>query len=358
MNPSRSRAGSRLSPTLATLALVALAVTAAPSTTLAQSRAPDHMVVRSDKVMGTRVTVSIWSDDEKAAAAAIAAVLDEFRRIDRLMTTWHKDSEVSRVNAAAGSSAVQVSDEVLMVIDKALEVSRQTSGAFDVTVGAFRGLWKFDQDKDGSIPTRDEVKSRMALIGYKGVAIERARKRVRLARKGMRLTLGGIAKGYAVDRAVALLYDRNFVDFIIQAGGDLYVSGRRGDRNWRVGIRDPRGSRESTFAIAAIENRTFSTSGDYERYLVKDGVRYHHILDPKTGQPARRSRSVTVMAKDAFTADAWSTALFVIGVEKGMPMVEQMPGLEAVFVDAANKVHMSSGLEGKVWVHKQPSPGL
>lgn len=127
---------------------------------------------------------------------------------------------------------------------------------------------------------------------------------------------------------------------------------------WRVGIRDPRGERAAPFAVAPVKDSTFSTSGDYERFVVKDGVRYHHILDPVTGQPATRSRSVTVMARDAMTADAWSTALFVIGPERGMPLVEKMPGIEAVFVGADNKVHVSSGLTGTLVVLKQPTPGI
>lgn len=322
------------------------------------SRAPDHLVVRSAEVMGTRVTVSIWTDDEEKAAQAAGAVFDELRRIDRLMTTWLEDSVVSRINAAAGARAIKVDDEVLAVIRKAQQVSELTGGAFDITVGVFQGLWKFDEDRDGTIPEPAAVRERLPLIGYKNLLVDARKKTVRLRTKGMRITLGGIAKGYAVDRAVSLLGRRGLVDFMLQAGGDLYVSGRRGDRAWRVGIRDPRGSRDSTIAIAELEDRTFSTSGDYERSVIKDGVRYHHILDPATGNPARRSRSVTVMAADAFTADAWSTALFVLGVEKGMALVEETPGVEAVFVDAANQVHISSGLKNKIWLHKQPTPGI
>ncbi|MCG8422194.1 MAG: FAD:protein FMN transferase [Proteobacteria bacterium] len=325
---------------------------------LADTRAPDHVVIRSDKAMGTRVSVSIWTDDEAAAATAAAAVFGEFHRIDHLMTTWLEESQVSRINASAGKGPVKVSDEVLTVLDKALEVSRKSGGAFDITVGVFRGLWKFDQDRDGTIPEMAQVRARLPLVGYRHVVIDRSRKTVFLRKAGMRITLGGIAKGYALDRAVSILHGRGFVDFILQAGGDLYVSGRRGDRAWRVGIRDPRGSHDATFAIAAIEDRTFSTSGDYERHVVKDGVRYHHILDPVTGTPVRRSRSVTVLAKDAITADAWSTALFVMGVERGLPMVEKIPGLDAVFVDTNNKVHVSSGLSGKIWIHRQPTPGI
>lgn len=322
------------------------------------ARAPDHMVIRSAKVMGTRVTVSIWTDNEEAAARGAAAVFAEFKRVDQLMTSWLDDSDVSKINAAAGKDAVRVGDEVLAVIERAQKMSRLSGGAFDITVGAYRGLWKFDQDRDGTIPDPDDVRTRLPLVGYKKLQMNKKAATVKLKKAGMRITLGGIAKGYAVDRSVALLHERGFVDFILQAGGDLYVSGQRGDRKWRVGIRDPRGSADSTFAIAAVQDRTFSTSGDYERSVIKDGVRYHHILDPRTGRPATRSRSVTVMAKDAFTADAWSTALFVMGVQRGMKLVEKNKDIEAVFVDSKNKVHTSSGLKGKVWIHKQPTTGI
>ena len=330
----------------------------AGSAAAAPDAPPDTLIVRSDEAMGTRVTLSLWTDDEVRAARATAAVFEEFRRVDRLMTTWLEDSDVSRINAAAGARAVRVDPEVLKVIRKAQEVARASDGAFDITVGAFRGLWKFDQDKDGTIPDPADVRARLPLVRYQDVLVAAKRRTVKLRRAGMRITLGGIAKGYAVDRAVAMLRARGFVDFILQAGGDLYVAGHRGGRPWRVGIRDPRSERATPFAVAEIEDRTFSTSGDYERSVIKDGVRYHHILDPATGKPVTRSRSVTVMAEDAFTADAWSTALFVMGVEKGMPLVEKMPGLDAVFVDAENRVHVSTGLRARVRVHRQPTPGI
>ena len=348
-------------PSLAAFALAAPALVAmalAPLVADADSRAPDQLMVRSAKAMGTRVTVSLWTDDQTAAAKAAAAVFEEFERVDRLMTSWLDTSDVSRINAAAGKRAVEVDDEVLGVIVRAQEMAATSGGAFDITVGAFRGLWKFDQDRDGSIPASADVKARLPLVGYRSLKVDRRKKQVELTRAGMRITLGGIAKGYAVDRSVALLHKLGFVDFILQAGGDLYVSGQRGDRKWRVGIRDPRGAADATFAIAAIQDQTFSTSGDYERSVVKDGVRYHHILDPRTGNPATRCRSVTVLAKDALTADAWSTALFVMGVQRGLKLVERTKGIEAVFVDAQNKVKVSSGLKDKVWLHKQPTAGI
>ncbi|HWN68615.1 MAG TPA: FAD:protein FMN transferase [Haliangium sp.] len=329
-----------------------------PSPGPAARPGPDQLFVRSASSMGTRVTVSLWTEHEVDAVRAAAIVFDEFRRVDDLMTTWREDSDVSRINAAAGGPPVVVAREVITVIQRAQEVAKATAGAFDITVGAYRGLWKFDEDKDGTIPDPAAVAARLPLVSYRDIRINLARSTVQLRRKGMSITLGGIAKGYAVDRAVKLLHQQGFHDFLLQAGGDLYVSGRRGDRPWRVGIRDPRGDASTPFALVELEDKTFSTSGDYERSVIVDGVRYHHILDPATGRPAMRSRSVTVMTKDAFTADAWDTALFVLGPEKGMALVEKLPDLEAVFVDAQNQVHVSSGLKDKVRVLRPPTPGI
>ncbi len=327
------------------------------------AHADAHKIVRADSAMGTVVQVTFWTDDEPAAAEGAEAVFAEFRRLDAMMTTWDPDSEVSKINAAAGKKkGVKVSDETYAVIERALDVSRRSKGIFDITVGAFSGLWKFDEDMDGTLPDQAEVEKRLKLVGWKHVKLDKKKKTVRLDKKGMKITLGGIAKGYAVDKACKVLWDLGFTDFILQAGGDMYVSGTKGTKAWGVGIRDPRGPREQSFAIAPIEDRSFSTSGDYERGFVKDGVRYHHILDPRTGQPARNSRSVTIRAKDAFTADAWSKVLFILGPDEAMPLVEELNeelgGFDAVFVDDDNDVTMSEGLEGVVKVLAPPTDGV
>ncbi|HLU65061.1 MAG TPA: FAD:protein FMN transferase [Kofleriaceae bacterium] len=340
---------------LAVLILAASGAARADTTSAAPRK--HHFQAQS---MGTVVDLTIWTGDGGLAASAARAVFDEFRRLDQLMSSWVPTSDVSRINAAAGRKAVPVSDEVLRVIQLAQTVSRESGGAFDITIGAYRGLWKFDEDLDGSIPDAKAVAARRRLTGWRGVRVDPRRKTVKLKRKGMAITLGGIAKGYAVDRAAAILRDRGLHDFIVQAGGDLYVSGSKGGQKWRVGIRDPRGARDATFALTEIQNRTFSTSGDYERGFVKDGVRYHHILDPRTGRPASRSRSVTVMATDALTADAWSTALFVLGAERGLALLKKHPELQAVFVDQKNQIHLSAGLslvEGDD-IRKQLKAGL
>lgn len=351
---------------LVVFALATLGVAQAPA--VAQS-SPDRKISYAHKSMGTVIRLTLWTDDQRNAAAARRAVFAEFDRVDKLMSSWREGSDVTKLNAAAGTNKwIAVDPEVFDVISRAQEMARASGGAFDITVGSYRGLWKFDQDRDGSIPSPAAVKARRRLVNYRDVQLDRRRKAVRLRKRGQRITLGGVAKGYAVDRAIALLHQMNFVDFIIQAGGDLYAGGKKGAKFWTVGIRDPRGAREQSFAITQIRNKTFSTSGDYERSVIKDGVRYHHILDPRTGRPADKSRSVTVMADSAMTADMWSTALFVIGARKGIGLVDRNSEIEAVFIDGKNEVKSSKGLElakrpatpapGRVVIVRPPTPGI
>ncbi len=345
----------RTCPALALAALAVALITTAPAR--ADDPPRSHKVVYTDKAMGTIVQVTIWTPDEAAAARAAQAVFKEVHRIDDLMTTW-RDSELFRVNASAGVAAVPVSDETIVVIDRALDISRRSKGIFDITVGAFKGLWKFDEDLDGTLPTPAEVKKRLKLVAWKDVIVDHAKKTVKLRRKGMAITLGGIAKGYAVDRGVAILKGLGLGNFIVQAGGDMYVAGDKAGAPWVVGVRDPRGGRDDSFAVAPVRDHSFSTSGDYERGFVKDGVRYHHILDPRTGQPARASRSVTIMASDAFTADAWSKVMFILGPEQAMKLVEDLPDFDAAWVDSKNQVRVSSGLTKVLKTLHAPTDGI
>ncbi|HEY0254742.1 MAG TPA: FAD:protein FMN transferase [Kofleriaceae bacterium] len=312
-----------------------------------------------DKAMGTNVSVWFWTDREADAAKAAHALFDEMKRLDKEMTTWLPDSDLSKINAAAGDKPVKVSDETIAVIERAVDISKRSNGVFDITVQAFHGLWKFDEDMDGSLPDPEDVKKRLALIGWKDIVVNHAKKTVFLKRKGMAITLGGIAKGYAVDKCVALLKAKSFTDFMVQAGGDMYIAGSKGKDPWVVGIRDPRGAKEAMFALAPIKDHSFSTSGDYERGFVKDGIRYHHILDPRTGQPATASRSVTIRAKDAFTADAWSKVMFIDGPTLGQQLIKdnKLDDFEVVWVDDKNKVTKTPGIEKDLKLLKDPTPG-
>jgi FAD:protein FMN transferase len=332
---------------------------AVPAAPAAPAGGTPTKVQYSDHAMGTNVTVWLWTADERAAAQAAEAVFGEMKRLDKEMTTWTSTSEVSQINTAAGAKPVKVSDETYAVIARAIDVSKRSHGLFDITVGAFKGLWRFDEDMDGTLPDPAAVKKRLALVNWKDVVLDPRQHTVFLRRKGMSITLGGIAKGYAVDKCVAILRARGFHDFMMQAGGDMYVAGKKGGEPWTVAIRDPRGETNTFFAVAPVEDHSFSTSGDYERGFVKDGVRYHHILDTRTGQPSHASRSVTIRAKDAFTADAWSKVMFIMGPRDALELIkrEKLADFEVVWVDDNNKIVATDELKRVLRVLKEPTPG-
>ncbi|MFH0903443.1 MAG: FAD:protein FMN transferase [Pseudomonadota bacterium] len=316
------------------------------------TEADEQPIVRTHYCMGTEVTIQLLlpnqvvgqADHDTLAELAIQEAFFECDRLERLMTTRGTSGSVTRINESAGSATkVTVDPEVLEVIDRALEISRVSAGAFDITVGALGSIWRFDLP-EWSVPSQSLVESQRRLVSWRDVVVSHRDRTVRLRRTGQRITLGGIAKGYAVDKSAQVLTARGFRDFVIRAGGDLYASGRKGNRQWRVGIRFPRGARDQYFAFVDVEDRTVSTSGDYERYVVRDGQRYHHLLDPATGYPAGQCQSATVIATSALTADALSTALFVLGPDRGMDLLRRFPGTEAVFVDSHGKVTVSPGL--------------
>jgi thiamine biosynthesis lipoprotein len=309
--------------------------------------------------MGTYVSLWFWTDKEAEAAKAAKEVFDEMTRLDKLMSNFKSESEIGQVNANAGVKPIKVSDETIAVIQRALDISKRSGGVFDISVGAFKGLWKFDEDMDLTLPDPGEVEKRKGLVNWKDIIVDAKKKTVFLKKKGMAITLGGIAKGYAVDRCVAILKKDGFTDFMVQAGGDMYIAGSKGDAPWMVGIRDPRGPQDSMFALAPIRDHSFSTSGDYERGFVKDGVRYHHILDPRTAKPATASRSVTIRAQDAFTADAWSKVMFIYGWKTGMDILkrEKLQDFDVVWVDDKNEVHMTPGIEKDLKIQHPPTDG-
>jgi thiamine biosynthesis lipoprotein len=306
-----------------------------------------RLVERSRVSMGSSLKVSIWTTDEAKAVAAAERVGHEFDRLEALLSVWKDGSDVVRLNKAAGLQPVQVSRETLEVLTAARLASEQTAGKFDITFGALADIWKFDHDQDDVIPDRASIEKRLPLVDYRAVHLDAAKGTAFISRPGMRIHLGGIGKGYAIDRAVDLLREDGFQDFLIQSGGDIYASGTSNGTPWKLGIADPRGSHEA-FAAVVIRDATFSTSGDYERSFIKDGVRYHHLIDPGRGEPARGCRSVTIVADRAITADVLSTGVFIMGPAAGMALVEKLPGVEGVIVTDSNEVLVSSGLKGRV----------
>ncbi len=322
------------------------------------ARADKRLVHRERSAMGTEVSLTAYTDDEEGAERAFSAAFDEIDRLEQMMTTWRATSEISQINAQAGVAPVKVSDEVIEVLDMAERASRLSGGAFDVTFYAMHGLWKFDEDLERKVPPASEIKKRLALIDYRQVKIDHQAKTVFLAKKGMAINLGGIAKGYAVDRATAVLKRMGFGDVIVQAGGDLFCAGSKDGQPWTAGIRDPRGPRADVFAVMRLSDHAFSTAGDYERFFILNGRRYHHIIDPKTGYPATRSRSVTLYAPTALLADALDDAVFILGWKKGIELVDSIDDAGAVVVDDRGKVHISKRVQERVKILKQPTNGL
>ncbi len=291
-------------------------------------------------VMGTVVRIELWTDSRKAGQAAITAVMEEMRRVDRLMSTYKEDSEVSLINRQAAIEPVTISAELLELLARSLRMSELTGGAFDITYASAGHLYDFRRKVK---PSADALAAALSAINYRHVVLDRANSNVKFVRSGVRIDLGGIAKGHAVDRAIALLQARGIQHALVSAGGDSRIIGDRRGRPWMVGIRDPRQENKAV-AVVPLSNAAISTSGDYERYFEADGVRYHHIINPGSGQPVSGIRSVTVVGADSTTMDALSTSVFVMGVKKGLALVESLPDVEAVVVDADGKMHYSSGL--------------
>jgi FAD:protein FMN transferase len=305
--------------------------------------------------MGTELHLTAWTSDAAGAREALEAVFAEFERLDGLMSVWRPGSDIVRLNAAAGQHPVPVSRDVLAVLEDARQISEWTGGKFDVTFGALSDLWRFDHDQDNHVPDMDEVRRRLPLIDYRALKIDAAAGTAFLSRAGMRAHLGGIGKGYAIDNAARILRDRGFRDFMIQAGGDLYVGGVKDGRRWRLGIQDPRGPANRLFAAIDLSDRTLSTSGDYERFFMAGGRRYHHIIDPSTGEPARGCRSVSIISRSAALADGLSTGVFLLGPEAGMELLRRIPDVDAVIVTSTNEVVTTPGLEGRLELLSQPT---
>ncbi len=312
--------------------------------------------------MGTHIAFAAYTTatvDAAKARAAFDAALAEIKRIEALMTTWQPDSEISKINAAAGKAPVAVGEETFAVVKESVHASEISQGTFDITFETLHGLWKFDQDLDPHPPADKDIKERLAFVGYKNIVLDESKRTVMLAKEKTRIGLGGIAKGYAVDKAVKVLEQAGLTSFFVQAGGDLFARGKKPDgKDWQAGIRDPRGQAGSFFAMLSLSDHAFSTAGDYERSYITNGKRYHHIIDPRTGHPATACRSVTVWAPTALLADEIDDAVFILGPKKGLELVESLEGVGAVIVDATNNVWISKRLEGKLQIVSPPTPGL
>lgn len=295
---------------------------------------------REEAIMGTRVAVELWSDDAALAERAMDAVMVEMRRTDELMSTYKPESELSQVNAHAFERPVAVDPEIILVVERGLEMSRLSGGAFDITYASVGYLYDYRTHQH---PSEQQIAAALPGVDYRQVEVDRERHTIRFLRKGVRIDLGGIAKGYAVDRSIERLQALGIRNAMVNAGGDTRLLGDRRGKPWIVGIRDPRNDGRMVTRLP-LADEAISTSGDYERYFEEGGVRYHHILVPGTGHSATAVRSATVLGADATLTDALSTTVFVLGVERGMQLVARLPGVEAVIVDAEGRIFYSDGL--------------
>ena len=310
------------------------------------SRAPSAAPVeqgwikREQAIMGTSISVELWSEDRQAGVAAVDAVMQEMHRIDRLMSPYKEDSELSLINREAGRGPVRVGDEMMRLLDSAQQFSALSDGAFDITYASVGRLFDYRQRLR---PSEAQLAVARAAIGYRNLQLDLQAGTVRFCKPGMCIDLGGFAKGHAVDNASRLLRERGIAHANVSAGGDSRVIGDRRGRPWMIGVRDPQ-HEEKIIAMLPLVDTSISTSGDYERYFDEGGVRYHHLIDPATGKSPNSVRSVTILAADGLTSEAYSKMVFVMGLGRGLQLINAHQGIDAVIVDAAGKLHYSSGL--------------
>lgn len=308
----------------------------APSPTLAD------WYYEEDQIFGTNVSIQLWADTDKQAASVLADSFAIMWEIHNQLSPYIEESELSRLNRTAHPGPVEVSNELATLLDKSIFYGNQSRGAFDITFASLGYLYDYREEKQ---PTDEEIERLKTVINYRLIEFNREANQVRFLNPLVKIDLGGIAKGYAIERVKNFLRERGIQDATITAGGDSVMLGDKRGEHWVVGIRNPRA--EETAIRLPLDDIAISTSGDYERFFIDadTGDRIHHILNPLTGTSATGIASVSVIGPSAFDTDPLSTTLFVLGVEKGMQLIEESPGFDAVFIDLNGKVHFSSGLQ-------------
>ncbi len=328
-----------MKPPLARLAaLLSAALLSAPASAAWLSRTVDG-------IMGTRIYVELWADDDEAGKQqgeqAIDAVMAEMQHIDDTMSVYKPSSEVSKVNDLAAKQAVRISPELFKLLTTALEYSRITEGAFDITYASVGYLYDFRERKR---PSEQQIQSALPAVNYRHVVLDAVHSTVRFSQPGVRIDLGGIAKGYSVDCGIDILRNRGFSHALVNAGGDSRVLGDRFGKPWVIGIRHPDRPGEVITRVP-LTDAAFSTSGDYERYFDEGGVRYHHIIDPRTGHSASKVRSATVIAPTATRTDGLSKTAFVLGPDEAMRIYNGLPDVDAILIAPDGRILYSKGLE-------------
>ncbi len=292
--------------------------------------------------MGTVIEITLIGDDEETANKAALQAFQEIKRIETIMSPWIDSSDVTQINRSAGKEWIEISPETIQVIKKAQDISELSEGRFDITVGPLTELWR--KARENKVPPlKEDVKGKLDLANFKNIEVDKEGK-VFLKKKGMAIDLGGIAKGYAVDRAFDALKSLGYRNLIVNAGGDLRVGGLKNNQPWSIGIQNPREPQKILTRIS-VSDMAVATSGDYEKFFIHQGKRYHHIFNPRDGFPTEECQSVTIVTKDCMTADALATAIFVLGPEKGYALCRKLDGVECLIVDREGKIIVSPTLK-------------
>lgn len=300
-------------------------------------------VHRTQKLMGSRFDITVVAVNEELGYINIDEAVSEIIRIEKLISAWDPDSETTLINKNAGIKPVKVSLELFKLIERAKQISEITDGAFDISYSSMDDIWKFDGSMQ-YMPTKEEVKKSIGKVGYNKIILNARDQSVFLNQKGMRISFGAIGKGYAADKAKELLVSKQVIAGVINASGDLTTWGTKASgEKWLIGIANPL-SKDKIFSWLPIVESSVATSGNYEKFVVFNGKKYSHIIDPRTGYPSRGVNSVTIFAKSAELCDALATAVFIMGKDAGLSLINQLGGTEVILVDEDNKIHKSSGI--------------
>lgn len=322
------------------------------------------LIKKAETLLGTIIEITVADKDKprQFVYQAIEKAFAEIERVDNLLSRFNPGSDISRINATGSVRPIKVSLETIKLIEKSVEFSRLTRGAFDITVGPLVETWAIKEKHKRRLPSPEQVRAALNKVGYQNIDIIKTRQSVFLVHPAMSLDLGGIAKGYAVDRAIAVLREEGIRNALVNAGGDVYALGMRGEaKKWRVAVQHPR-RRKAVLAVLEPEDMALATSGDYQKYIEIDGRRYSHIINPRTGAPCEDApASVTVLAEDCLSADALATSIFVLGPQEGISLVNRLENTEAIVASLSEDkpspcgqelgkldILLSQGLQGKL----------
>lgn len=293
--------------------------------------------------MGSPFNITVVAANEEIAHINLQEAIAEITRIEKMISSWDKESETFRINKNAGIKPVKVSRELFNLIERCNKISEFTDGAFDISFASMDNIWKFDGTMV-KMPTDDAIKKSVSKVGYEKIILNREDQTVFLKDKGMKISFGAIGKGYAADKAKEFLVSRQVVGGIIDAAGDLTTWGTdKTGKKWIIGVVNPASSDKIVSWLPVVES-SVATSGSYEKYVTFKGKQYSHIIDPRTGYPSSGIRQVSIFAKSAETCDAFATAVFILGKEDGLALLNQLRDVDVVLFDSENKLYKSSGI--------------